>query len=223
MIDTKKNFKNCKSVIKIVIVGNSGTGKTSFCNRWIKGTFSETYRATIMTDFSEKIHKYNNKEYKISLWDLAGQDRNIHTTKILTKNALCCLVFCDITNIKSRNDTLKWKKSVDDNSTFLNTQNKIPCFLIENKIDLVDESTVKDISELSEFSQKNNFSGFYRTSAKTGENVDFIMNSIIGYIINKLMECLNQGEKIEKRKSLFELKADANKEKNEKNSNDECC
>jgi len=118
---------------------------------------------------------------------------------------------------------LKWKKSVDDNSTFLNTQNKIPCFLIENKIDLVDESTVKDISELSEFSQKNNFSGFYRTSAKTGENVDFIMNSIIGYIINKLMECLNQGEKIEKRKSLFELKADANKEKNEKNSNDECC
>ncbi len=212
-----------KRTIKIIIIGNSGSGKTSFCNRWIKGTFSETYRATIMTDFSEKIHKYNNKEYKISLWDLAGQDRNIHTTKILTKNALCCLVFCDITNIKSRNDTLKWKKSVDDNSTFLNTQNKIPCFLIENKIDLVDESTVKDISELSEFSQKNNFSGFYRTSAKTGENVDFIMNSIIGYIINKLMECLNQGEKIEKRKSLFELKADANKEKNEKNSNDECC
>ena len=212
-----------KRTIKIIIIGNSGSGKTSFCNRWIKGTFSETYRATIMTDFSEKIHKYNNKEYKISLWDLAGQDRNIHTTKILTNNALCCLVFCDITNIKSRNDTLKWKKSVDDNSTFLNTQNKIPCFLIENKIDLVDESTVKDISELSEFSQKNNFSGFYRTSAKTGENVDFIMNSIIGYIINKLMECLNQGEKIEKRKSLFELKADANKEKNEKNSNDECC
>ena len=212
-----------KRTIKIIIIGNSGSGKTSFCNRWIKGTFSETYRATIMTDFSEKIHKYNNKEYKISLWDLAGQDRNIHTTKILTKNAVCCLVFCDITNIKSRNDTLKWKKSVDDNSTFLNTQNKIPCFLIENKIDLVDESTVKDISELSEFSQKNNFSGFYRTSAKTGENVDFIMNSIIGYIINKLMECLNQGEKIEKRKSLFELKADANKEKNEKNSNDECC
>ena len=217
-----KNFFE-KRTIKIIIIGNSGSGKTSFCNRWIKGTFSETYRATIMTDFSEKIYKYNNKEYKISLWDLAGQDRNIHTTKILTKNALCCLVFCDITNIKSRNDTLKWKKSVDDNSTFLNTQNKIPCFLIENKIDLVDESTVKDISELSEFSQKNNFSGFYRTSAKTGENVDFIMNSIIGYIINKLMECLNQGEKIEKRKSLFELKADANKEKNEKNSNDECC
>ena len=100
---------------------------------------------------------------------------------------------------------------------------KIPCFLIENKIDLVDEDTIKNIGELSEFSQKNNFSGFYRTSAKTGENVDFIMNSIIGYVINKLVECLNQGEKIEKRTSLFELKSDGNKDKNEKNVGDECC
>ena len=210
-------------IIKIIIIGNSGSGKTSFCNRWIKGTFSETYKATIMTDFSEKIYKYNNKEYKISLWDLAGQDKNIHTTKILTKNALCCLVFCDITNKKSRNDTLKWKSSVDNNSTFLNTKTKIPCFLIENKIDLVDESTVKDISELSEFSQNNNFSGFYRTSARTGENVDYIMNSIIEFIINKLEEYLKKGETTEKRASLFELKANGKKDKKEKNSNDECC
>ena len=195
-------------IIKIIIIGNSGSGKTSFCNRWIKGTFSEKYKATILTDFSEKIHTYNNKEYKISLWDLAGQDRNIQTTKILTKNALCCLVFCDITNIKTRNDTLKWKCSVDENSTFLNTENKIPCFLIENKIDLVDENTVKNISELSEFSQKNNFSGFYRTSAKTGENVDFIMNSIIGFAINKLEELSKNIEKKEQRNSSFELNPD---------------
>ncbi len=210
-------------IIKIIIIGNSGSGKTSFCNRWIKGSFSETYKATIMTDFSEKIYKHNNKEYKISLWDLAGQDRNIHTTKILTKNALCCLVFCDITNIKSRNDTLKWKSSVDENSTFLNTNNKIPCFLIENKIDLVNEETVKNISDLSEFSQNNNFSGFYRTSAKTGENVDFIMNSIICYIINKLEECSENGNIIKKRSSLFGLKPESEKTKNENNTNNDCC
>ena len=212
-----------KKIIKIIIIGNSGSGKTSFCNRWIKGTFSETYKATIMTDFSEKIYKYNNKEYKISLWDLAGQDRNIQTTRVLTNNALCCLVFCEINNIKSRNDTLKWKSSVEENSTFLNTDNKIPCFLIENKIDLVDENTVKNISELSEFSQNNNFSGFYRTSAKTGENVDFIMNSIISYAINKVKECMKKSDKIEQRRSFFELKEDKIKNKNEKNSNDDCC
>ena len=214
---------NGNKIIKIIIIGNSGSGKTSFCNRWIKGTFSETYRATIMTDFSEKIYNYNKKDYKISLWDLAGQDRNIHTTKILTKNALCCLVFCDITNIKSRNDTLKWKSSVEENSTFLNTNKKIPCFLIENKIDLVDEDTRKNISELSEFSQNNNFSGFYRASAKTGENVDSIMNSIIAYIINKLEELSKEGDKIEQRTSLFELKNKKVNKKSDKNSYEECC
>ena len=211
-------------IIKIIIIGNSGSGKTSFCNRWTKGSFSEKYKATILTDFSEKIHKYNDKEYKISLWDLAGQDRNIHTTKILTKNALCCLVFCDITNIKSRNDTLKWKASVEENSVFLNTKDKIPCFLIENKIDLVDDDTKKDISELSEFSQSNNYSGFYRTSAKTGENVDFIMDSIIAYIINKLEEYTKQGNTIEQRKSLFELTAEKNKTENkEAKPKNDCC
>ena len=176
-----------------------------------------------MTDFSEKIHKYNDKEYKISLWDLAGQDRNIHTTKILTKNALCCLVFCDITNIKSRNDTLKWKASVEENSFFLNTKDKIPCFLIENKIDLVDDDTKKNISELSEFSQNNNYSGFYRTSAKTGENVDSIMDSIIAYIINKLEEFKKQGNTVEQRKSVFELKDKKGDEKKENKNGDDCC
>ena len=210
-------------IIKIIIIGNSGSGKTSFCNRWTKGSFSDKYKATIMTDFSEKIHKYNDKEYKISLWDLAGQDRNIHTTKILTKNALCCLVFCDITNIKSRNDTLKWKASVEENSVFLNTKDKIPCFLIENKIDLVDDDTKKDISELSEFSQNNKYSGFYRTSAKTGENVDSIMDSIIAYIINKLEEFKKQGNTVEQRKSVFELKDKKDDEKKENKNGDDCC
>ena len=127
--------------------------------------------------------------------------------------------------MKSRNDTLKWKASVEENSFFLNTKNKIPCFLIENKIDLVDEDTKKDISELSEFSQSNNYSGFYRTSAKTGENVDFIMDSIIAYIINKLEEYTKEGNTIEHRKSLFELKSEKtneNKDKEAKNNND-CC
>ena len=217
----ENSFDN--NIIKIIIIGNSGSGKTSFCNRWTKGSFSDKYKATIMTDFSEKIHKYNDKEYKISLWDLAGQDRNIHTTKILTKNALCCLVFCDITNIKSRNDTLKWKASVEENSFFLNTKDKIPCFLIENKIDLVDDDTKKDISELSEFSQKNNYSGFYRTSAKTGENVDSIMDSIIDYIINKLEEFKKQGNTVEQRKSVFELKDKKDDEKKETKTGDYCC
>ena len=76
--------------------------------------------------------------------------------------------------------------------------------MFAKSLSMNDDDTKKNISELSEFSQSNNYSGFYRTSAKTGENVDNIMDSIIEYIINKLEEYTKEGNTVEQRKSLFE-------------------
>ena len=69
-----------------------------------KGSFSDKYKPTILTDFSEKIHKYNGKEYKISLWDLAGQDKNAMVTKIFAKDAHGCVVMADATNAQTREE-----------------------------------------------------------------------------------------------------------------------
>lgn len=60
--------------LKIIVVGNAGTGKTSFVNRWTRNTFSETYKATIMSEFGYKIFNHKGKTFKIQLWDLAGND-----------------------------------------------------------------------------------------------------------------------------------------------------
>lgn len=87
--------------IKIIIVGPCGSGKTSLCQRWIKDEYTEDYKATIMTDFAHKIYEYQGNCYKIQLWDLAGQDKNIHATKILTKGSHGCLILSDVTNDKS--------------------------------------------------------------------------------------------------------------------------
>lgn len=91
-------FKTKPKDIKIIVVGNSGTGKTSFCHKWIKNDFSELYKATIMSEFSYKIYEYNGNFYKVQLWDLAGQDKNINVTKIFSKNSHGCLIFSDATN-----------------------------------------------------------------------------------------------------------------------------
>ena len=53
--------KTTKNDIKIIVVGNSGTGKTSFVNKWIKDTFDETYKATIASEFSFKVVDYKDK------------------------------------------------------------------------------------------------------------------------------------------------------------------
>lgn len=69
MKSTNKNFGND---LKIIVVGNAGTGKTSFVNKWTKNTFSDIYKATIVSEFGYKIFDYNGKLYRIQLWDLAG-------------------------------------------------------------------------------------------------------------------------------------------------------
>ena len=139
--------KKIKDDLKIVVVGHCDTGKTSFCHLWVKNEFPEKYKATVMTDFNYKIYKYNNEYYKVQIWDIAGQDRSIGTTKVLTKDAHACLIFSDITNRKTLDDTLKWKNAVDEKSKFKDGS-PLPCVLIQNKIDLVEESEAKDDASL---------------------------------------------------------------------------
>ena len=78
--------------LKIIIVGKYNTGKTSFCRMWLKNEFPDEYKATINTDFNFKIQEYKNEYYKTQIWDIAGQDRSINTTKVLTKNAHGCIM-----------------------------------------------------------------------------------------------------------------------------------
>ena len=90
--------------LKIIVIGKSGAGKTSYVNKWVKNEFLEQYKATIVSEHSYKIVDYEGKFYRIQLWDIAGQDRNIKLTRTFAKNALGCIVVCDATNLETRNE-----------------------------------------------------------------------------------------------------------------------
>ena len=64
-----------RSDLKIIVIGSSGTGKTSYVNKWTKNIFKEEYQATIVSEFGFKIFEYEGKLYRIQLWDLAGEDK----------------------------------------------------------------------------------------------------------------------------------------------------
>ena len=92
------------NIVKIIVIGTSNTDKTGFVNRWTKNQFSDTYKATIVSEFGFKIFEYNGKLYRIQLWDLAGQDKNVMVTKIFAKDAHGCVVMTDATNRQSRKE-----------------------------------------------------------------------------------------------------------------------
>ena len=185
---SESRFIKGRTDIKIVILGSSGTGKTSFCNLWINNTFSEEYKATVMSEFSFKMYNYKGNYYKVQIWDLAGQDKNIYTSKVFTKGSHGCLILYDTQDKKSFENTIKWKKSIDDNATFVDGS-PLPIVLVQNKIDLVKAEELEgDEDELKKFVDENGFLTFTRTSCKTKQNVNETMDYLLANIIDRLEE-----------------------------------
>ena len=199
--DTNVEMTSNITQIKIIIVGKSGAGKTSYVNRWIHDTFSESIKPTIVSENSSKLYEYKNKLYKINLWDLAGQDHFISLIKTFSKEAQGCITMSDIL-IKSKfKDALNWKKALDENQT-LPDGSFIPNILILNKIDLIpNPEENNDFKNAEEFSKQNKFDAFFKTSVKTGENINESMDKLLEIVINKLNE-INLDELVEHKNTL---------------------
>ena len=171
--------------LKIILIGTSGAGKSSFVNKYTKNTFSDVYKATIVSEFGFKVHEKDGKLYRISLWDISGQDKNAMVTKIFAKDAHGCIIFSDATNIQTREDTLKWRNSVDEAVKF-SDDGKLPCIIAESKSDLIEDKENKENQEkeINVFAGKNGFDGGFLVSSKLGENI----NESAEYLIDKIIE-----------------------------------
>ena len=118
--------------------------------------------------------------------------------------------------------TLNWKKKVDETEKFLDGSD-LPCILIENKADLMDPNEVDDISDLKDFSDSNGFISCFRTSAKTGLNLNESMSYLIEYILKKLRH-LSDKDIINDRKSIvLDPEKHVNNDKYRKHQKSRCC
>ena len=90
--------------------------------------------------------------------------------------------------------TVKWKASVDEAATFLDG-GKLPCLLVENKIDLVDDNSEND-PDFESFAQTNEFCGCFKTSAKTGVNISESMEFLIKNIIKRMEDMSQKGNEV---------------------------
>ena len=181
-------FLKARTDLKIVVLGSCGTGKTSFCNLWVNDIFPEEYKATVMSEFSFKMYNYKGNYYKVQIWDLAGQDKNIYTSKVFTKGSHGCLILYDVQNKDSLENTIKWKKSIDGNTKFID-ETPLPIVLVQNKIDLVNPENLNEDEEyLKKFVDENGFLTFTRTSCKNRQNVNETMDYLLANIIDRLEE-----------------------------------
>ena len=157
----------------------------------------------------------------MKLWDLAGQDRGAVITKTFSKDANGCLVMAEVEDKISLEETIKWKDSIDEVETSADGE-KLPCVLLENKADKLDENKINDVEELNIFAKNNGFINCFRTSAKTGYNVNESMDFLIKEIIKKF-DALSSKEMTPNRKTVAidpEKHADIDKERKKQTG---CC
>ena len=81
--------------------------------------------------------------------------------------------------------TKKWKDAVDESEKFLDGKN-VPCVLVENKVDLLPQNEANNLVSLKGFANANNFLASFRTSAKTGYNINESMSYLIENILQRL-------------------------------------
>ncbi|GMH81101.1 hypothetical protein TrST_g8670 [Triparma strigata] len=122
-----------KVLLKIIILGDSGVGKTSLMNQYVSKRFTSQYKATIGADFLTKEIMVDDKLVTLQIWDTAGQERFQSLGVAFYRGADACMLTYDITNPKSFDSLDSWRQeflvqagpSDEDNFPFVVLGNKV--------------------------------------------------------------------------------------------------
>ena len=195
------------SIIKVILVGDTGTGKTNLITVSAGFEFNSNSLTTTSCSYVQKIIVKNNKEYKINLWDTIGQEKYRSLTKIFLKDSKIVIFVYDITNRLSYNSLQFWKKIIDE------VLGPTPVFgVVGNKKDLYLDEKVKE-EEGEEFANKIG-AKFLVTSAKNeAQRFSIFIESLLDeYLSRNIQPDENRLE------SIF-----INKETKKKEKEEGCC
>ena len=178
-------------MFKILLLGDSGVGKSSLLLRYTKNEFNTDIRSTIGVEFAVKFLKIDNFQLKVQIWDTAGMERYRSITSAYYKGAKGVIIVYDICRQKSFENVDKWiddfKSKADEDAVIL---------LIGNKNDL-DEKREVSKAEAEIMAQKNKFA-FMETSAKDNNNVnkafETLLNEIVKIYKNKNQEYIEENK-----------------------------
>lgn len=162
---------------KIILVGDSGVGKSSLLKRAVQRKFTDNYQATIGFEFLLLYYEINGIKIKLQIWDTCGQEMYRSLIQGFYRNTSLVLLLYAVNDQKSFDNLYEWLKDIKNN-----TEKEMPIFLIGNKSDLIDELKMVNKQTGNEFFEQNNLKYFNETSAKTGYNVDETFNEIAKYL-----------------------------------------
>ncbi|KAI8749375.1 ras-related protein Rab-35 isoform X1, partial [Biomphalaria glabrata] len=151
-------------LFKLLIIGDSGVGKSSLLLRFADNVFSGTYITTIGVDFKIRTIEVNGERVKLQIWDTAGQERFRTITSTYYRGTHGVLVVYDVCSGESFANVQRWLHEIDQNCDVVNR------ILVGNKDDDPDRKVVltQDAQRFAERMQIQ----LFETSAKENKNVE---------------------------------------------------
>ncbi|CAJ1056673.1 ras-related protein Rab-8B-like [Xyrichtys novacula] len=152
-------------LFKLLLIGDSGVGKTCLLFRFSEDSFNTTFISTIGIDFKIRTIELDGKRVKLQIWDTAGQERFRTITTAYYRGAMGILLVYDICNEKSFENIKNWIRNIEEHAS-----SDVEKMILGNKCDMTDRRQVsKDRGEklAIDYGVK-----FLETSAKSGLNVE---------------------------------------------------
>ena len=202
----KDNNSSKKLVeLKILTLGDTSVGKSSFIIKFIDDRFSINYIATLGFDFKQKKLTINDETIRLKIFDTAGQERFKSISLNIIKKADGILLLYDIGNRDSFESVSNWIKSIREIG-----EEKVCIILIGNKCDLPEEKRKVSKEEGEDKANEYNIP-FFETSCKEGINVNEAFMKLSEEILKKNgANIVTKGEKLSKEN----IKKDNEKSKN---------
>ena len=197
--------------IKIILLGETGVGKTNLINVASGGEFDPDNNSSISSSFTQNVFDYNNKRYIFSLWDTAGQERFRSLNQIFIKGSKIIMIVFAIDNQNSFDQINYWVEYVKD---ILGKDNYILA-LVANKSDLFEEQVISDEDIINKAKEYNIKFVITSACADAAGFKKFIHELILDYI--HLIG--PEGEK----ELYFQLVNDDKEQQSKTNKTKKCC
>lgn len=159
--------------VKLVLLGDSGVGKSCIVLRFVRGQFDAASKVTIGASFlSQTVALQDGTTVKFEIWDTAGQERYASLAPLYYRGASAATVVYDITSAESFQKARFWVKELQKHASA-----GIVIALVGNKSDLEDKREVP-FEEAQAFAEQNQMALFIETSAKTADNINELFTNI---------------------------------------------
>ena len=160
----KKNMAEYDFLLKLLLIGDSGVGKSCLLLRFADNSYTDSYISTIGVDFKIRNMEIDGKKAKLQIWDTAGQERFRTITSSYYRGAHGIIIVYDITDQETFNNVRNWLQEIDKFAS--DNVNKL---LVGNKSDRSDRQV--DTNQARDFAASLGIP-FIETSAKTAANVE---------------------------------------------------